>query len=323
MRQVVGVPRGLFYYQYYPLWKSFFDALGVETITSPPTNTRIFREGINACIGEACLPVKIYYGHVLSLIDRVDYLFIPRYTSVSRYEYVCPKFGGLPDMLRCTIPYLPPLIDVEINLRKSGKSIHRAVDQVGCLFCDDSREIKTAYAKALAAYRAHRRSQLRPLLTADTLPRSHDDRLKILLLGHVYNTGDAYLNMNIARKIEQLGSEVLTLEMFDSRELITRASALEKPLFWNYATKALGCAYTLIEKPYVDGVIYLTCFGCGIDSFVAYMVEHRIRGFTGIPFTTITLDEHSGEAGLHTRIEAFIDTIRWRKHNDRHIPAHG
>jgi predicted nucleotide-binding protein (sugar kinase/HSP70/actin superfamily) len=111
--------------------------------------------------------------------------------------------------------------------------------------------------------------------------------------------------------------------MFDTRDLRRRCTALEKPLFWYYASKALGCAYTLIERPYVDGIIYLTCFGCGIDSFVGYMVEHRVRRHTLIPFTTITLDEHSGEAGLNTRIEAFMDTIRWRIRDDRDIPAHG
>lgn len=322
MSQVVGIPRGLFYYQYYPLWEAFFARLGIETRVSGPTDKRIFDDGIRACVGEACLPVKLYYGHVLALKDRVDYLFIPRYTSVSRYEYVCPKFGGLPDMLRCSIPDLPPLLDPEINLRKSTRTLYRAAEEIGGLFGRSRREARSAYDNALACYRTHRQRQVRPVLT-NAAAGTPERRLRILLLGHVYNTGDAYLNMRIAEKIASLGGEVLTLEMLDTRSLRHHAGALDKPLFWYYATKALGCAHALIQRPYVDGIIYLTCFGCGIDSFVGYMVEHRARRYTHIPFTTITLDEHTGEAGLNTRIEAFMDTIHWRIRHDRDIPAHG
>lgn len=321
MRQVVGIPRGLFYYQYFPLWKAFFDDLGIETLVSGPTDKNLFDAGIRACIGEACLPVKIYYGHVLDLVGRVDYLFVPRYTSVSRMEYVCPKFGGLPDMLRCTLSGLPPLIDPEINLRKSARSLYKPAEAIGSLFAASPETSRQAYDRALSIYRAHRQRHMHPFFKNKTVSKS--DTLKILLLGHVYDVGDTYLNMRISDKIASLGGETLTLEMFDTRDLRRRAGALEKPLFWYYATKALGCAYTLMDHPCVDGVIYLTCFGCGIDSFVEYMVEHRIRQHTPIPFTTITLDEHSGEAGLNTRIEAFMDTIRWRIRDDRDIPAHG
>jgi len=323
LSQVVGIPRGLFYYQYYPLWKAFFEYLGVDTLVSGPTDRRSFDRGLRTCVGEACLPVKIYYGHVLDLCDRVDYLFVPRYTSVSRYEYVCPKFGGLPDMLRCTIPHLPPLIDPEIDLRKSARSLYRPAEETGRIFGVDTKTSRRAYDRALTVYRTHRQSQMHPLFSGKAKIHADNTTLKILLLGHVYDVGDTYLNMRIKDKIASLGGKVLTLEMFDTRDLRRRTAALEKPLFWYYAAKALGCAYTLIERPYVDGVVYLTCFGCGIDSFVGYMVEHRIRRHTAIPFTTITLDEHSGEAGLNTRIEAFMDTIRWRTQYDRDIPAHG
>lgn len=319
----VGIPRGLFYYQYYPLWKSFFDGIGVDTLVSGPTDKRIFDRGLRACIGEACLPVKIYYGHVLDLTDRVDYLFVPRYTSVSRHEYVCPKFGGLPDMLRATIPHLPPLIDQEINLRKSDRDRYRPAEEIGRLFGVKPKASRRAYDRALSAYREHRSREMHPLFSGKNRVHVTGTALKILLIGHAYDVGDAYLNMRIADKITSMGGEVITLSMLDTRDLRRRTAALEKPVFWYYGTKALGCAYTLMDRPYVDGVIYLTCFGCGIDSFAGYMAEHRIRRHTAIPFTTITLDEHSGEAGLTTRIEAFMDTIRWRTQYDRDIPAHG
>ncbi len=42
-----------------------------------------------------------------------------------------------------------------------------------------------------------------------------------------------------------------------------------------------------------------------------------------MPFIVLTIDEHSGEAGMDTRIEVFIDMIRWRSKSESNISAHG
>jgi predicted nucleotide-binding protein (sugar kinase/HSP70/actin superfamily) len=96
MTKKVGIPRGLFFYQYYPLWKTFFEELGAEITVSDYTNKKILDDGVKTCIDEACLAVKIFYGHVINLKDKVDCIFIPRFTSISKNEYICPKFGSLP-----------------------------------------------------------------------------------------------------------------------------------------------------------------------------------------------------------------------------------
>jgi len=49
----VGIPRALSYYQYYPGWKTFFEALGAETVVSPPTNKAIFAAGNSRAVAES------------------------------------------------------------------------------------------------------------------------------------------------------------------------------------------------------------------------------------------------------------------------------
>ena len=44
---------------------------------------------------------------------------------------------------------------------------------------------------------------------------------------------------------------------------------------------------------------------------VLSLIEEVVRK-AGIPFMTLTVDEHTGEAGMLTRLEAFVDMIRWR-----------
>ncbi|MBA7630364.1 hypothetical protein ES703_37886 [subsurface metagenome] len=78
----VGIPRALLYYRFYPLWKTFFTELGAEVIVSEPTTQEIFRKGLKKFIGDTCLPMKLVFGHVITLADKVDYLFIPRLVSI-------------------------------------------------------------------------------------------------------------------------------------------------------------------------------------------------------------------------------------------------
>ena len=61
----VGIPRALLYYQYYPMWKSFFEKLGAEIVVSPLTNKAILNFGVSRAVADTCLPVKILLGHFL------------------------------------------------------------------------------------------------------------------------------------------------------------------------------------------------------------------------------------------------------------------
>ncbi len=307
----VGIPRGLHYYKYFPLWKVFFEEIGTELAISPETNRRIMEKGLASCVGEACLPVKAWFGHAESLKGRCDLLFAPRYTSVHEKEYICPKFGGLPDMARHSLPGLPDLLAPEVNRHDRADGGLRAAVLAGRVLGVKERECRHAYGRAVAAYLTHRATQVGQVYEAARLP-SDGGRIKVLLLGHCYTTGDRFLNMDAAGKLAALGVDTITLEHFDGRALRQAALPQEKPVFWSPGTAAMGCAYLLMEQPVVDGVLNLTCFGCGVDSFVSYLFERRVRS-CGIPFATVSLDEHTGQAGLETRLEAFTDTLLHRR----------
>ena len=114
----VGIPRGLLYFKYGWLWKRFFNAFGIDVITSPETTDDILADGIRHSIADICLPVEAFFGHVLTIKDHVDFLFIPRVIRVEPDAYLCPKFLGLPDMVRAAIRNLPPVIDTEFNIKE-------------------------------------------------------------------------------------------------------------------------------------------------------------------------------------------------------------
>ncbi len=62
-----------------------------------------------------------------------------------------------------------------------------------------------------------------------------------------------------------------------------------------------------------DGAIHLTPFTC-MPEIVAMQAIPAVRRDFGIPVLSLIVDEHSSEAGVLTRIEAFIDLLR-RKQN--------
>lgn len=358
MNSKVGIPRGLFFYKYYPLWKTFFEELGAEIVVSDITNKSILDSGVKTCVDEACLPVKLFHGHVINLADRVDYLFIPRFTSISRNEYVCPEFGGLPDMVRHTVNNLPTVINTEVNLRKSSRNAWKAALETGNYLTSDKTAIRKAYNKAVICYRQFRkeiRNGKLPFSTSGNIPgvgntygnacknangnttgnvcrnasgnamgdASGDRRFKIAVIGHAYNIYDKYVNMGLLDKLQKYDAEIITVEMMDESIINQKASALKKPMFWNFGRKALGSAFHIIEKGGVDGIIYVMSFGCGIDSFVCDLIERKVKRNTDIPFIILTIDEHSGEAGINTRLEAFIDMIGWRKTNENNVSTSG
>lgn len=117
----IGVPRCLLFYKFYGHWKSFFDTLGFEVITSPMTTEAMLREGIRHSVSDLCLPVKSFFGHVFYLKEEVDCLFVPRYISIEKDAFMCPKCIGLPDVLKAVFPNLPKTLSPVLNVKEGTK----------------------------------------------------------------------------------------------------------------------------------------------------------------------------------------------------------
>ena len=332
MKQKIGIPRGMFYYDYYLLWERFFDNLGVEVVVSPKTNKDILNRGIHACVDEACLPVKVFHGHVDYLKDKVDCIFVPKFISIYKKEYCCPKHLGLPDMIKHSIDGLPEIIDTQINLRKSNRSLKKSVLYTGKYFTRSSRKILKAFDEAYDQFIQYTELMSRGIIPIHAVglwenlelkkPHNEDYRSQILLLGHSYNIYDEYINMNIANKLKKNGVKPITVEMVDDDTIRYHTSKLSKRMFWTHGQKIVGGAFSLIDAKAINGIIYISSFGCGLDSVLMELVERKAKEHN-VPFTLLTIDEQTGEAGINTRIEAFLDMLEWRDTNEDNFSTYG
>lgn len=304
----VGIPQGLLNYKYFPFFKAFFEELGAEVITSNKTNRDIFNEGVKYCIDEACIPVKIFHGHTAILKNKCDKIFIPRIMQLNKREFICPKFCGLPEMIINNIPDLPPIITSPIYAY-DYKNLLRFAKEAGREITSDNNKIKKALLYAI------NKEDTQNLVT-----NQKNYKLKIGLIGHPYNIYDSFLNMNIISKLNKLGVGVITEENIENKDIENEVRVLYKRPFWTFAKNSFGCSVHLAKSKKINGIIYVSSFACGIDSIVLELIKNTLEDF---PILILKLDEHTGEAGVETRLEAYIDMLLRRENNENNSASLG
>ncbi len=304
----VGIPKGLMYYKYHPFIITFFSELGAEVITSEETNKNILDLGVKHCVDEACLPVKIFHGHVASLKDKCDLILIPRIMQLRKNEFICPKFCGLPEMVLNSIEDMPAAITEPIYAT-SKKDLYRWAQSAGRKITSNSFKIKQAYKKAYDNQMIH---------TTGVKDDSND--IKIALVGHPYNIYDSFINMELISKLSELGVSVETMEFTHDFLINLEINNLYKRPFWTFARENYGFSVNAVKEKRIDGIIYVSSFNCGTDSIIIELIKDKIGSF---PFLTLKLDEHTGEAGIYTRLEAFTDMLERRMRNESNLSAHG
>lgn len=331
----IGIPRAMLAYYYLPLWETFFEQLGAEVIVSPQTNKQIMDTGAKLSVDEACLPVKVFLGHVDFLKDKVDVLFIPRVVSVEPRKYTCPKLLGLPDMVKSNIMELPPIWSDVVNLSKHRRALYPVVLSLGRRLTWNFSRIIWAFGVACLRLRRFEKLLLQGhtaeeayanLRTGNNVPAPNRTAgLTIAVVGHAYNIYDSYISMRILSRLREMGVQVITPEMISRKALDKATNKMAKDLFWTFCKRILGMGYYYLQnRGHIDGIINIVAFGCGPDSLVGEMLERKVRQTTNMAFMLLTIDEHTGEAGLITRLEAFVDMIRWReRRNAHHFSAYG
>ncbi|MFX4260801.1 acyl-CoA dehydratase activase-related protein [Pelotomaculum propionicicum] len=321
----IGIPSALLYYIYYPFWLTFFNEIGVQVVTSGRTTKNILDKGVREALADACVPIKLFFGHVMDLKDKADYLFIPRVVCLNGKTIYCPKFLGLPDMIRHSLDDIPPIIDVRIDTRQGRLSLIKAYLEIGSYFGASRNTVLRAYCLARAALRRYNLLLMKGFspIEAMELIKNPDNKklvlppkanLRFAVLGYPYAIYDSFISVNILDKLKKMGVNVLTAENINPLLLsLQKNCGLPKRLFWTFSDKALKAAHYLFRHDRVDAVLHLTAFGCGPDSLLNKFIELEAKQHRDIPFMTLMIDEHTGEAGMATRLEAFVDMVRRRK----------
>ncbi len=323
MSLVVGVPRGLLFHEYGPFMLELLRQCGARAVLSPVTNKQILQAGLEVCVDEACLPVKVFFGHVAYLAKQVDALFVPRFVSIERGAYICPKLMGLPDMIRARVRDAPRIVDPCIDVSRGLGKTARSVAQLGPALGVSSGRVAIALARSMRVTSGRANTQ-----PGDGRRTGASGAMCIGVLGHDYNLNDPYISLDLMNKIRRLGASPVTASIYSHKEMARwerqRARRGAKRLFWTSGRRLLGAACRWLDTGEVDGIVHLMSFGCGPESFIAEVIQYEASERDCVPLLCINIDEHSAEAGLSTRLEAFIDTVAMRKcEHASHLPTSG
>jgi predicted nucleotide-binding protein (sugar kinase/HSP70/actin superfamily) len=304
----IGIPKGLLYPKYHTFAENFFSQLGADIIVSPDTNKEILDEGVKRCVDDACLPVKVFHGHVYWLRDKCDAVLLPRFVTLEEKKYICPMFCGLTEMISNSIQQLPPLICEPVFSLDTEHIFDWAVKSAKPVTAN-MNIIRGAFAHAMAEQNKQSHG-----VNNKGFP------LKIALSGHIYNLCDSFVNMSLIKKLNRLGIGVVTPDCVDKADIETEVGKLFKKPFWYFAQQYYGSAVHLYKSGGVDGIIYVSAFSCGVDSVVVELIRSAVGGF---PFMVLKIDEHTGEAAFDTRIEAFADMLKRRAFIGNNSPQNG
>lgn len=297
----IGLPKAMLYYRYGVLWRVFFEELGCGVVVSDDTNLEIMEEGSARCIGECCLPIKIFIGHVANLIGRCDYILVPRFERLAKNEEFCVRFWGLPDIVQSTFPETS-LLTYNLQGQKPGNEMQG--------FLHMAKILGKSCGSALGAYgrakEAQRGNDLMKLEYQDCIMQSPG--ISILLVSQPYIIHDPYIGAPLVRIIRGEGAMPLYADYCDRRVCRKRSKELSADLYWTMNKEEIGAIPLL--KHHIDGILMVTAFPCGTDSLVNELVMRRTKG---TPITNVVLDDQQGEAGLETRLESFLDIIKARR----------
>ncbi|HMK61226.1 MAG TPA: acyl-CoA dehydratase activase [Dissulfurispiraceae bacterium] len=310
-RARLGLPYIFFLHDQLPFWSTLLRELGFEVVVSPKTNKHIVNLGVENVLSEACFPVKVSHGHVKYLKDLgVDALFVPSFISLNNEsnEYnrglSCPHTQTIPYITKAAIgglKMLTPIIDFERGSRHIKKEIRISLSEYGISVSDVNR----AYAHALAAQDDFRRSIKKN--GSEIIRSATPDRPVIVIIGRAYNAYDPGVNLEIPKKLSQIG--VLSMPM-DFLPLEEESVMNSWPnMYWRSGQRILKAARMIRNNPSLFA-IYIGNFSCGPDSFILKYFKEEMGNK---PFLHVEIDEHSADAGAITRCEAFLDSIEQQR----------
>lgn len=347
----VGIPRGGMFNEYFPFYQAFFTELGFEVVPSDATNKQIIRDGVQCVAAEPCFPMKVAHGHVVDLLKKgVDYLFLP---AVLRAEYLdeefcesqtCPYIQVLPEFIDAALQLgkaEPQVLTPRLYFDRGRRHLLRALGGMIRQMQQPSSEYARRDGQVPRERGSERTRPAPPLppISAGDIRRALDTALDTLsrfrrrvaargeeilrslpadatafvVLGRPYTLHDPAVNMHIGKKIQDLGILAIPQDFLPLPQ--AKAADAWEGLYSRQIQNRIAAARIIRKDPRLRAVV-LTYFGCGPDSFGNQFLRDELNE----PCYVMQLDEHTADAGVITRIEAFADTVRAPRTPEPFVP---
>lgn len=303
--KTVGINNSLLTNSLYPLYHNFFTALGYDVVLSDG----IDKDGVERKGSAFCYPVEISHGAVANLMQkRPDIIFLPHVKAMNvpnggKASVTCPFVQAEPYYLKSAFEELgefqviSPVLDFTQGL-ESQKAVFA---QIGRELDCSEKLVELAYEEAVAAQKAMSQEffQIGEQLLADL--EKNPQEAVVVTVGRPYNAFASCANMGIPQKFASRGYTVVPIDFLPYYDHDNYDN-----MYWAMGQIIVKSAKLIAEHKQLFGV-YISNFSCGPDSFVISYFREIMKDK---PSLTLELDSHTADAGVDTRIEAFLDVVK-------------
>ncbi|MBI5187944.1 MAG: CoA protein activase [Nitrospirae bacterium] len=303
----IGIPYIFFFHDYLPFWTTLLWELGFYVEVSPKTNRQIINLGLESVLSETCFPVKIAHGHIKYLLDKdIDAIFIPSFINLNtpedRFErgFACPYTQTIPYVSKIAFKEgIKPLTPV-INLRRGRDFLEKEIKRLFKPFGLKTDDIANALDKGEKAQEEF----FRQVKSKGIEILSSLKERTIVIIGRAYNAFDNGVTLEIPKKLADLGVCSIPMDFLPIEDI---GIDQDWPnMYWRSGQRILSAARFIRGHPNLYA-LYIGNFSCGPDSFILKYFNGEMEGK---PYLFIEIDEHSADAGVITRCEAFLDSIQ-------------
>ncbi len=319
-----GIPNSLTTYSFLPLWAHFLRELGGRLVLTKPTSEETRKRGLHFTQADFCAPVIASHGHVAELAAlQPDMIFMPhmirvRPAKVFSDTHFCPFVQSHPSVIKATNllnDYDGKVVTPVVRYTNGAQGLaDELYDKLKDVISITPRQVRAALQAALAAQSAFE-SEVKAA-GRETLKRlRRDEQMGIVVLGRPYNVNDSGINVDLPRKIAEMGVTVIPMDFLPEGELEERWYNM----YWNYGQTIVRTARTVLDSDNLFGILFSN-FCCGPDSYLmTYFKE--IMNERRKPFLTVQFDAHGADAGYVTRVEAAMESFKSWQPRPRLAPA--
>jgi len=293
----IGIPRALTTHSLHPLYATFFSGLGLEVVLSG-----IDADGDLKSNSGFCFPAQLAHGAVLDLArKKVELVFLPHITrmphpNACRDSLLCPITQASPYFLAKAFPdtrVLSPVLDFTQGYERCTGLTDLVV-----------RELGIARDRADSAWAAAVRAQLeaeqgmRELGQRALAEAIASGQPALLLAGHSYNAFTPEASQSVGRKLASMGITAIPADCLVAGD--------PGPTAWHFANQIMNAVALAQRHPN----LFLLCvsnFSCTIDAFTHSMLASELGAK---PYLLLEIDAATADAGVQTRLEAFLDIVR-------------
>ena len=305
----VGVSRSFLTNMLFPLFSNFFAKLGCRVILSDEVDP----DGIKHKRTTLCYPGEISHGCFYNLTKKdLEFIFLPKIielfveNSISRrreHQSTCLLLQSEPYCLKSAfkdVTALAGILTPTIDFSQGWDSQKEVFRGLGLALGKSPAHAMEAYAfaveKQLGFFKKLKELGAGLLRELEKTP----EKSAIVLFGRPYNAFAKEANLGIPAKFASRGVLLIPWDFLPFEQ-----EPCDLDMCWAIGQNLMKAASFVGKHPQLFGA-YITNFSCGPDSFLVGYFRDIMKTK---PSLTLELDSHTADAGVNTRIEAFLDIV--------------